>query len=99
MMAPGHAGGNAMIAQELHPFPYQPQGPVPPSDASPPRRRRRWPLAALALAVVLGGTAIGAMAAGVLERGQATPLRRRPPRPTARPRPRPAAAPAPAPPA
>src|SRR5437764_8230197 len=64
----GHAGGRSMIAQELHPFPYQPEGAAPPAQTPPPRHLGRWGLAALVLGVLLAGAAIGA--------GGASPLRR-----------------------
>jgi len=57
-----------MIAQELHPFPYQPEGAAPPSQTPPPRHLGRWRLAALVLGVVLAGAAIGAGGASELSR-------------------------------
>jgi S1-C subfamily serine protease len=62
-----------MIAQELHPFPYQPESPAPPSDSSPPRRRGRWQLAGLGLAAVLLGTGIGSVTASLIDRAPSTP--------------------------
>src|SRR5207302_10282035 len=67
----GHAGGTSMIAQELHPFPYQPEGAAPPSQSPPPRHLGRWRLAALVLGVVLAGAATGA--GGASELSRATP--------------------------
>ena len=57
-----------MIAQELHPFPYQPEGAAPPSQTPPPRHLGRWGLAILVLGVLLAGAAIGAGAASALSR-------------------------------
>jgi len=57
-----------MIAQELHPFPYQPEGAAPPAQTPPPRHLGRWGLAALVLGVLLAGAAIGAGGASALSR-------------------------------
>ena len=57
-----------MIAQELHPFPYQPEGAAPPAQTPPPRHLGRWGLAALVLGVLPAGAAIGAGGASALSR-------------------------------